>query len=62
MPVFDVVSTANDINNEYSLPTLEHKIKNEKELDPRLQYTAQYLRLVNSGYKKWMPAILLHNP
>ncbi|CAJ0751954.1 753_t:CDS:2, partial [Entrophospora sp. SA101] len=48
MPVFDVVSTANDINNEYSLPTLEHKIKNEKELDPRLQYTAQYLRLVNS--------------
>ncbi|CAH1770517.1 3590_t:CDS:2, partial [Entrophospora sp. SA101] len=44
--------TANDINNEYSLPTLEHKIKNEKELDPRLQYTAQYLRLVNSGYKK----------
>ncbi|CAJ0647390.1 12577_t:CDS:2 [Entrophospora sp. SA101] len=52
MPVFDVVSTANDINNEYSLPTLEHKIKNEKELDPRLQYTAQYLRLVNSGYKK----------
>jgi transposase len=52
MPVFDVVSTANGINNEYSLPTLEYKIKNEKELDPRLQYTAQYLRLVNSGYKK----------